>query len=105
MLKQSQPGGGYGSGEPGRAGRGLGNHRGWGLAVGQGLGVGGLRQPVGKVVSKRLDVLMVRGGGMGDGMVKARLPKLSCGMVARDRGVVDWAVRRHLAEQRLLVHH
>ena len=42
----------------------------------------GLGQPVGKVVSKRLDVLMMRGGGMGDGMVKAGLPKLSCGMVA-----------------------
>ena len=65
----------------------------------------GLGQPVGKVVSKRLDVLMMRGGGMGDGMVKAGLPKLSGWMVAGDRGVVDGSVRRHLAKQGLLVHH
>ena len=36
-----------------------------------------LGQAVGEVVSKRLDVLsMVRGGGVGDGMVEARLPEL-----------------------------
>ena len=69
VLEQSQSGRGYGSGEPGRAWRGLGKHRGRGLAVGQGLGMGGLGQPMGKVVSERLDVLMMRGGGMGDGVV------------------------------------
>ena len=66
----------------------------------------GLGQPVGKVVSKRLNVLSVmRGGGMGDGMVKAGLPKLSGWMVAGDRRVVDGSMGRHLTKQGLLVHH
>ena len=103
MLQQPQSGRGYGPGEPGRAGRGLRDHRGGGLAVRQGLGMGGLGQSVGEVVSKRLDVLMMRGGGMGDWVVKAWLPKLR--MVSRDWWVVDGAVGRHLPEQGLLVHH
>ena len=53
---------------------------------------------MGKVVSKRLDILMMRRGRVGDGMVKAGLPKLSGWMVAGDRGVVDRPVRRHLAK-------